>query len=273
MDYRTGYQKGNTRQRRETARRRRILIAVIVVLLLLVTGIFLNVRKNGFRKDGIALYESGQYQAALDVFAQGEQAKAPFSAAITSDMQWYQASCYLMLGDFEQAESVYNTMPVSTRDKERVTLCVNISAALARYAQGDYAQAADELAKYAGTDCAALYLYLGSCYMELGSYDEMQQAFAAYQELGHDSDYLHALLASYDISIGQYEQALTEIAQGLALGGGCTRMLLWQEICCLEYQRDFNAAYAKMQVYAQTYPLMEQETHEWNFLQTVYTGE
>ncbi len=271
MGYRSGYKKGNTRKRRKAARRN--LITMIMVLLLVVTGIFLNVRKNSFRRTGIAAYENGQYQEALDAFNRGEQAKAPFSSAILSDMKWYSASCYLMMGDFGQAQTIYSTMHVKRRDKERATLCANIAAALSLYGQGEYEQAAGELTKYAGTDCAALYLYLGSCYMELGRYEEMEQAFAAYQGLGHDCDYLHGERAAYYIGIGQYEQALAEISQGLALEGGYTRELLWQEICCLEYQRDFNGAYTKMQTYAQTYQLTEQEEHEWKFLQTVYTGE
>lgn len=159
-----------------------------------------------------------------------------------------------------------------TAVSDRVLTYQQIAAGLTAYMEKDYEQAAQGLAEYAGKDCPALYLYLGSCYLELSRIDEMQQAFQAYRELGLDSDFLHAELASYYIGIEDYHAAQTEVAAGLALSGSYAKELRWQEICCLEFLWDYNGAYEKMRSYSQDYALDEAEQKEWDFLQTVETS-
>lgn len=265
---------GRSRHNRRRAGQYRIgMIAAIIVCVIMVfvlAGVLLNNRKNGIRLEGISLYEQGKYTDALLKLAEGEEVWAPFSDALEEDMRWYEGSCYLMQGDYVNARNIYERMLADSREPDRILTYQQIAAGLTAYMDNDYEQAIEGLTSYAGADCPALYLYLGSCYMELAKYDEMQQAFDAYRGLGLDSDFLHAELASYYMNLGDYGTAQTEVAAGLALAGGYTRELRWQEICCLERILDFNGAYEKMRAFAQDYTLDEKEQKEWNFLQTRY---
>lgn len=263
----------NRHNREKTGKYRVGMILVIlfcVIMALVLAGVLLNNHKNDIRMEGISLYEQGKYSEALLKFEEGSEAWAPFSNSIEMDMYWYVGSCYLLLGDYVHAKMVYEIMLAYSREPERITTYQKIAAGLTAYMEGSYEEAIECLALHAGEDCPALYLYLGSCYMELSRFEEMIQAFDAYRELGFESDFLHAELASYYMSQGDYQTAQTEVAAGLALMGSYTRELRWQEVCCLEYMLDYNGAYEKMHSFAEEYTLNDAEKKEWDFLQTRY---
>lgn len=263
----------NTHNKDRAKRHRGGIIAVVllcVVMALVLTGVLLNNQKNDIRLEGILFYTQGDYDKAIVKLEEARQTWAPFSDFLDMDMYWYEGSCYLMLGDYVRAKDIYEAMLAKSKNPERIMIYQQIAAGLTAYMGDRYEEAAETLAVCAGENCPSLYLYLGSCYMELSRYEEMMQAFDAYKELGLDSDFLHAEMAGYYMSLGDYQTAQAEVAAGLALLGSHERELRWQEVCCLEYLRDYNGAYEKMYAFAQDYTLDDTEQREWDFLQTVY---
>ena len=110
---------------------------------------------------------------------------------------------------------------------------------------------------------------IGKVYLELEDYEharavyeQMQQEFGA----GADSYNGLALCAMYS---GDYNTALSCIAQGLELSGTAGKQeLYFNEIIIYEKMLDFDAAKEKAKEYVERYPSDEAGQKEWAFLST-----
>lgn len=250
-----------------------VTLFICLLLVIVLAGVLLNIRKNDLRLDGIAFYEQGQYTEALQKFDESLLKWAPCSWAQETDILLYEGSCYLLQGDFSAAKNVYDMLAEKKEAGARINEFQQISAGLEAYGLGSYDEAVQILTPYAEAGCNALYLYIGSSYLELGDEEQMLAAFDAYTVNGPESSFLYGEMAAYYIGLADYENAMVQIQAGLQAGDGYKRELRWQEVCCLEYMLDFNGAYEKMRSFAEAYTLTDEEQKEWNFLQTRYIGD
>lgn len=113
----------------------------------------------------------------------------------------------------------------------------------------------------------AMYL-LGRVYLALQDYVHAQAAYRQIQEEFGENTAVYNGLALCAISSGDYDMALSYIAQGLALESGDKQELYFNEMVVYEKKQDFVTAKAKAQEYIRRYPADEAGVREWTFLST-----
>lgn len=113
----------------------------------------------------------------------------------------------------------------------------------------------------------AMYL-LARVYLALEDYMHAQAEYRQIEEEFGQSTAVCNGLALCAISSGDYELALSCIAQGLAMETGDKQELYFNEIVAYERMQDFAAAKAKAQEYIRQYPSDEAGMREWTFLAT-----
>lgn len=113
----------------------------------------------------------------------------------------------------------------------------------------------------------ALHL-MGRVYLALGDYVHAQGMYRKLQEKLGENTASYNGLALCALASGEYDMALSYIADGLALAGGDKQELYFNEIVVYEKKRDFATAKSKAQEYMQRYPSDEAGAREWMFLST-----
>ncbi len=113
----------------------------------------------------------------------------------------------------------------------------------------------------------AMYL-MGKVYLALQDYVHAQGMYHRVEDKSGKSTTTCNGLALCALSSGEYDMALSYIADGLELNSGDKRELYFNEIVAYEKKRDFATAKAKAQEYMQRYPADEAGAREWTFLST-----
>lgn len=132
----------------------------------------------------------------------------------------------------------------------------------------DYEQAQLLLMEPAGAKYEPAMYLLGRVYLALEDYVHAQAAYRQIQEEFGTSTAVCNGLALCAIASGDYDLALSHIAEGLALDSGDRQELYFNEIVAYEKKQDFVAAKAKAQEYVRRYPADEAGAREWTFLAT-----
>lgn len=136
------------------------------------------------------------------------------------------------------------------------------------YYLGNYEEAQTQLAGPAEAGYEpALYL-MGRVYLALEDYVHAQGMYHRIEEKSGKSTATCNGLALCALSSGEYDMALSYIADGLALTDGDKRELYFNEIVAYEKMQDFATAKAKAQEFMQRYPADEEGAREWTFLST-----
>lgn len=133
----------------------------------------------------------------------------------------------------------------------------------------DYEQAQSQLIgpMEAGYE-PAMYL-IAKVYLAQEDYSHALDVYQKIQQQFGDSAALFNGYAMCSIASGNYDEALSYISQGLALGESSSEQeLYFNEITAYEKKHDFAAAKAKAQEYVQRYPGDEAGQKEWTFLAT-----
>lgn len=137
------------------------------------------------------------------------------------------------------------------------------------YYLGNYTEAESELLvpvdeKYE----PAMYL-MGQVYLALGDYARGAGIYQEIQSEFGESASCYNGLAQCSIAEGNYDMALSYIAQGLALEGNQGKQeLYFNEIVAYEKKLDFATAKTKAEEYVNRYPSDEAGQKEWEFLST-----
>lgn len=139
---------------------------------------------------------------------------------------------YMYQGDYANAQEAFNTALDKGYNGAYLGLAQSLSS------QGDYEGAAAMYEQYLATDTsnAAAYNEYGLCLMELERYGDAQAAFAAGLE---KNDRL------------------------------VDRELMYNEAVALEYLKDWEGAFEKMQAFVNKYPDDTQGQHELTFLESI----
>lgn len=113
----------------------------------------------------------------------------------------------------------------------------------------------------------AMYL-MGRVYLALQDYVHAQGIYRKIEEKSGKSPATCNGMALCALCSGEYDMALSYIADGLELDSGDKQELYFNEIVAYEKKQDFETAKTKAQAYMQQYPADEAGAREWTFLST-----
>lgn len=112
-------------------------------------------------------------------------------------------------------------------------------------------------------------LLLGKVYLEQEEPENARVMYTNYLNEKAKSAKAYNGLVLCDLAEKKYEQALEHVSYGLACKDeGMTQELLFNEVIVYEYQRDYDAARAKMEEYLAKYPDDDTAVREYQFLQS-----
>ncbi len=131
----------------------------------------------------------------------------------------------------------------------------------------EYDNAKTELERADDSDAQVL-LYKGLVYDALGDFSYAKTMYEGYLEQENSDGSIYNLIASSEMSSGNYEEALSTIQRGLEYASDSRQELYRNEIIAYEYLGDFETAKTKMEAYLEMYPQDEEAAREYVFLKT-----
>ena len=277
------------------------LVILVCLLCLFLAGC--GNKGQADNKEGLSLYENGQYMEALAAFGKAIQADgsngeyylnkgmtelalADYDEARTALMEALRLKpeepavframgiVYLEEGNYSEALT-YFTSALNAAGKKKSDLRTDICLykAEAELRSGDYTAAAATYGELIGGDekNADLYLLRGRALLSAGDKEGAKTDFTKAAGLsgqgGEELSYISYQTALSFMEQGDYEQALGEIEEGLSGAGEESRkQFLYAEAACYEYLGDFRTALNKFTAYRDTYGSDEAVEHEITFL-------
>lgn len=135
------------------------------------------------------------------------------------------------------------------------------------YLLGQYANAVKELEEAVKKDSAKANLYLAQVYEAEEDSANAEKYYQAYVDSGTADSIAMNALAEIQMGKGNYEAALEDIRQGLAMDNVTNQQeLLSNQIIAYEYSGDFTSAWDVVQQYVSLYPDDEAAQREYIFL-------
>ena len=135
------------------------------------------------------------------------------------------------------------------------------------YLLGQYANAVKELEEAVKKDSAKANLYLAQVYEAEEDSANAEKYYQAYVDSGTADSVAMNALAEIQMGKGNYEAALEDIRQGLAMDNVTNQQeLLSNQIIAYEYSGDFSSAWDVVQQYVSLYPDDEAAQREYIFL-------
>jgi tetratricopeptide (TPR) repeat protein len=211
-------------------------------------------------------YLTGRVALAMDSY---DEAASNFAQAYAEDsvydraIQIYEA--YLER-DMEADGTRYLEAALQTEPKSAEDYC---DRGLVYYYMEDYASAQEELIEASNKDSTEALLLLGTVYLaqkDVSNARSMYQEYVAREETSAKG---YNGLALCDMEEGNYESALTHIANGLPHASTEEmKDLLFNEMVIYERQLDFVTAQQKAGEYLEMFPEDEEAARELEFLKT-----
>lgn len=170
----------------------------IILAVLLMTAIMLTAcggeDKYALRDQGIELYNSGDYQGAVELFDKAMDASDGQVSELQYDILKYRGECEIRLGDYSAAKSSYDALYELCKDDadyaeieqvyNELAALDKLQAAVKLIDSGAYGEAYEALGSYAkadGTFTGAVALYNQAvCAEHLGSFEEAYALFSKY---------------------------------------------------------------------------------------------
>ena len=214
---------------------RKFVILIIVLLLLTagVSGAFYHWKtieaKEKIREEAFLYFDEEDYEKAADLFEDLINKKTLFSSGTDIDAEAYLAECYYQLGDYKEADKVYDQ--------------------LIRRDSGETRN----------------YLLKGTC---LEDQDRPQDAISCYEQGYKNTSAPELLLRVCRVYIDEkdYDKALEYAEEGAK--GDSRQEFLFMKIVIKEKARDYEAAYEAASEYVSLYPEDEKGRKEYVFLST-----
>jgi tetratricopeptide (TPR) repeat protein len=137
------------------------------------------------------------------------------------------------------------------------------------YYMENYDQAAAQLEEARGKGGADVFLYLGKSYEAMGENNYAASVYQDYINKDDQSAPIYNQLGLCEMSLGDYEAALSAFEAGLALNDpGMTQSLSWNQIAVYEFLGEFQKANVLIGNYMQKFPDDEKAKREADFLST-----
>lgn len=252
------------RKRKSKAYRKACMIInicfTVLIFFLIIWGLTHTfTKKNKYRKEGIACYNEGQYETAIDYFTKSLEKHQWFSDEMDVDTEFYLADSYLKLEDFPSAKKVYmrimRSYPDKYYDKDEINYVISIMDYLILFKEGDYIAPLDGLKDAVNNGYTELSLYVAMCYENLSDYSNMKKYYDIYSSSKGLNSYLALKYAQYYIEAEDYTSALSYTMQGIALNDDeYLQELQYLEIVCNAKLTNFSLAYDLSGVYINNYP-------------------
>lgn len=214
----------------------KIIRRTIVVLLLVVlaVGYFqwdAYGQKIELREEALLYFQEEDYSKTIKYLQQALNKKSLFSDKLDHDMKCYMAESYYQLGQYEEAEAVYDQLMKSS-EKE-----------------GKY------------------YLLKGRCLEAEEKYDEAVAILEEGYEKTQETEFLKRICDLY-MQQEDYEQALVYAQKGIQAGGESKKELMYQQVIIYEKSQDYQAAYDAVSKYCELFPDDKNAEKEMVFLST-----
>ena len=202
-----------------------------------------------------AQYRSGDLQGAIDTYS------AILAVKESEDSYLGRGLLYVAANDAQHAEEDLNKVLKETENpliKGIIYSVVN---------QNDKAKECFEDAKNSGEHDAVF--YLANIYEKAGDHNYAMILLEEYIASGTAGAEGYLTVARHYYDAGNYDQALSMVQVGIALGdSGVLKSLLEEEIVCYERLLDFATARAKAEDYLDKYPEDSMMQKEYEFLKT-----
>ena len=172
---------------------RLIRLAVLLVTAVMLTACSSD-DKYALRDQGIELYKSGDYEAAIEAFDKAMEASDGQVSELQYDILKYRGECEIRSGDYSAAKESYTALYELCKDStdfadieqiyNELSSLDKIQAAAELIKSGRYSEAYAALEKYAkadGTFTGAAAIYNRAvCAEYLGNFDEAYELFCQY---------------------------------------------------------------------------------------------
>lgn len=247
-----------------------LIISVISIIATIIVIINCTSYKEELREQGIAEFNSGNYEKAEQLLQESIDEKQWFSKSMDIDSKVYIAESTLKRGDYTKALTLYNELLNSNEysNKEFLKDRIEFADAMDTFInQKDYSSAAAKLEKLIEKGDSSLNIYLGACYANNGDGDKMQAAFDNYINDYGMNTYVASQLASYYVGIGDDAKASEYIQQGVYSGDDKYMYLLeYNKAVILERQKNYAEAYKIISELHLAYPDNIDFEKEYDFL-------
>lgn len=228
-------------------------------------------QKNELYNDGVKSYEAGQYESAIESFAQALDEHQLFSNRKDMNIKLYLADSYLKSARYDEASALYGELADEKFSGSDVDNLKELATALGDFSNGNYGGALDALTSQADT-YPELYMYIGTCYAVTKDTDKMFESYEKYVAGFGFNSYVYAMYASYYLDAGDMESSKAYIENGLSCGDTVYRKeLLMLQISYYEKSVDYETAYDLAGQLVEEYPDYEQGQKEYTLLSTRVT--
>lgn len=202
-----------------------------------------------------AQYRSGDLTGAIDTYS------AILAVKQSEDGYLGRGLLYVAAKEPEKAEADLNKVLKETKDPLIKGIIYNVVE------QTDKAKKCFEEAKAAGDSDAVF--YLANMYEKAGDHNYAMILLEEYIAGGSANAEGYLTVAGHYFETGAYEEALSMVQAGIALGeSGVLRSLLEEEIVCYEKLADYTSAKAKAEDYLDKYPEDIAMQKEYEFLKS-----
>lgn len=250
---------------------RLLAAAVLCGAVLTLGGCGASKEKLETRKEGIALLESGDYEGAIGKFETLIQSAGRVTD-FELDVLKYRAEAEFSLGDYGAAAYTYDIL--SQVDKECAEYDYLAALCLARDGDVDGAQELLATGKALDPDLEKLgyeaaMMALGEALASQGDEEAAKELYEELITLGRATTETYNRLMLASMEEGQYGEALSAAADGLALSDDTARQSLrFNEAVCYEYLGQYEKALELFRQFVDDFGENEQAEHEIAFLVT-----
>ena len=254
-------------------------------------------QQQTLRAQGIEQAQSGDYDSAIQSFDQALKLSNMRVGSLELDIAAYKAAAQYHQGnlqdaidtcsavlDVKKSAEIYLTRGLLYREAENQEAAnADFTEALNRtsrkdlimkgrlyYYMKDYTNAKTCLEEAVKNGDQEGVYWQAELYWDSGNQDyavSLYQTYLSGESPAHQDAYER--VAAYQISQGNYDDALATLENGIAMGDqGSLRSLLASEIAVYEQKSDFATAKTKMESYLESYPDDEDAAREYEFLKS-----
>lgn len=254
-------------------------------------------QQQTLRTQGIEQAKTGDYDSAVQSFDQALRLSNMQVGSLELDIAAYKAASEYHQGNLDQAietcsaildikksAEIYLTRGLLYREAENQEAAnADFTEALNRtskkdlimrgrlyYYMKDYTNAKTCLEEAVKNGNQEGMYWQAELYWDSGNQDyavSLYQSYLSSEAPSHQDAYER--MAAYQISQGNYDEALATLESGIAMGDqGSLRTLLSGEIAVYEQKSDFATAKSKMESYLESYPDDTDAAREYEFLKS-----
>ncbi|SEQ56260.1 TPR repeat-containing protein [Lachnospiraceae bacterium NE2001] len=227
--------------------------------------------KEELRDNGIAAFNEGKYDEAINNFTASLEQDQWFSDNMDDDTRLYLAACYMRTDSYEEAVGVYEKLrerKLSNISDETLSDMIALANALNDTKNGNILDNnLNKLTDEYDRGNKSIALYLGSYYEQKQDYENMEKYYNDYIANFGVNTYIAYQLSAYYLRQGKLEDAISMVNKGLSAEDDLYKdKVLYNDIIISEKQLDYESALGKAEKLYKDYPNNETYKKEYDFL-------